>query len=423
MSKNWHYAKNGQKHGPISATELKQLAASGGLSPGDLVWREDMKEWRKASSVKGLFPEKVSATRTPPPPPRQVKNSAEEIPAWERPAILALLVICCFPVGLFLLWRNPRVSTQQKAIWSGVVGGLMILGFFASLFEESPTSGNRPSKDVVDSASQNSPRRALNTDSATPQILHEPYTHVRMPKFDESRTQELTQEEFLKHFKSQPYGHDQVKDVSAVSFAEGRHGEQIELYVVRGPDDSVEMEGCFYREKDSGEPIFHGPARRYFPNGRLGGDYLFIWGNSKCVSEWNSDGRPVRLELYDGDERHRVYSVYYYKTDELHPKREISRFETHRHIHYEGADGKEKMRFAQDGLKVEYDESGEVWRETIWGNTSPTNQPSASRVFGTRFRTGMGETKVQGVMEAVDPRDRPILQHCLREIRSANSKP
>ena len=57
MAANWHYAKGGEKHGPIRAAQLKELATKGQLSPDDLVWREDMTEWRKASTVKGLFPD------------------------------------------------------------------------------------------------------------------------------------------------------------------------------------------------------------------------------------------------------------------------------------------------------------------------------------------------------------------------------
>lgn len=56
MSNNWHYAKGGEKHGPITAAQLKELVTTGQLAPDDLVWCEDMKEWRKASTVKGCSP-------------------------------------------------------------------------------------------------------------------------------------------------------------------------------------------------------------------------------------------------------------------------------------------------------------------------------------------------------------------------------
>ncbi len=40
MSVQWYYTKNGQKIGPITDADLKQLAISGNLSPSDQVWKE-----------------------------------------------------------------------------------------------------------------------------------------------------------------------------------------------------------------------------------------------------------------------------------------------------------------------------------------------------------------------------------------------
>jgi GYF domain 2 len=55
MSTEWYYAKDNQQLGPIPASQLKQLATSGQLSPDDLVWKEGMAEWSPAGRVKGLF--------------------------------------------------------------------------------------------------------------------------------------------------------------------------------------------------------------------------------------------------------------------------------------------------------------------------------------------------------------------------------
>ena len=55
MADEWHYAKDGNQLGPVSASELKQLAASGTLGPADLVWNEGMSAWKPASSVEGLI--------------------------------------------------------------------------------------------------------------------------------------------------------------------------------------------------------------------------------------------------------------------------------------------------------------------------------------------------------------------------------
>lgn len=36
----WYYAQHGQRRGPVSSSDLKNLAQSGALAPTDLVWRE-----------------------------------------------------------------------------------------------------------------------------------------------------------------------------------------------------------------------------------------------------------------------------------------------------------------------------------------------------------------------------------------------
>ena len=56
MAQNWYYAAGEQKLGPYSASQLRQLAATGQLRPTDMVWKEGMKQWAAAGSVKGLFP-------------------------------------------------------------------------------------------------------------------------------------------------------------------------------------------------------------------------------------------------------------------------------------------------------------------------------------------------------------------------------
>lgn len=70
MAAQWHYSKGGERHGPVSSEQLKQLAASGQIQPTDLVWRDGMAEWQKASAVKGLFPSQTSSPAEPPPIPK-----------------------------------------------------------------------------------------------------------------------------------------------------------------------------------------------------------------------------------------------------------------------------------------------------------------------------------------------------------------
>lgn len=55
MAIEWYYLKNGEKVGPISSTELKNLAVKQEIMPSDLIWKEGLEKWVKAKSVNGLF--------------------------------------------------------------------------------------------------------------------------------------------------------------------------------------------------------------------------------------------------------------------------------------------------------------------------------------------------------------------------------
>ena len=56
MADLWHYTSEGKRMEPVTASELRQLAAAGFLRPDDLVWKQGMADWRAASSIAGLFP-------------------------------------------------------------------------------------------------------------------------------------------------------------------------------------------------------------------------------------------------------------------------------------------------------------------------------------------------------------------------------
>lgn len=90
----WWYAKAGEKYGPMTGRELKALAAAGGLSPNDKVWKVGLPRWVDASVVRGLLPPGSAtpaqgaptagqaAPRSAPPPARP----AQEAPPTHPPA-------------------------------------------------------------------------------------------------------------------------------------------------------------------------------------------------------------------------------------------------------------------------------------------------------------------------------------------------
>ena len=58
--------------------------------------------------------------------------SGEGVPLWQRIPVAALLTFFCFPVGLYLLWHNPRISRRTKLIWGGGLACLLIIGGIAT---------------------------------------------------------------------------------------------------------------------------------------------------------------------------------------------------------------------------------------------------------------------------------------------------
>lgn len=54
MAEQWYYAKQGQRFGPISFENLKQLGVSGKITSTDLIWRTGMANWTPAGKVEGL---------------------------------------------------------------------------------------------------------------------------------------------------------------------------------------------------------------------------------------------------------------------------------------------------------------------------------------------------------------------------------
>jgi len=69
MSAQWYYTKNGEKKGPVTDKELKELALNGGISPTDSLWKEGMAEWKTAGTFKSLFTASLPTTPPPPNPP------------------------------------------------------------------------------------------------------------------------------------------------------------------------------------------------------------------------------------------------------------------------------------------------------------------------------------------------------------------
>lgn len=89
MSVLWYFTSAGKKMEPVTATELEQLAMSGHLQPNDLVWKEGMEAWAKASTIPGLIPAnarpKSDSIRAEAPRAEAVRSRANDDDDIDRP--------------------------------------------------------------------------------------------------------------------------------------------------------------------------------------------------------------------------------------------------------------------------------------------------------------------------------------------------
>ncbi|WDI39880.1 DUF4339 domain-containing protein [Bremerella sp. P1] len=141
--KLWHYSQNGETHGPITSSQLNELATTGQLSPDDLVWHTDMKDWRRAGTVKWLFPhlcETKVSTPTQPPEARKTGVSLKEGQRWwQNLFVIGLFCLIFPPVGfillIFKLVGTERLSRKTLLIGGGAVAALLVMSIVTSVFQ------------------------------------------------------------------------------------------------------------------------------------------------------------------------------------------------------------------------------------------------------------------------------------------------
>lgn len=145
MVSEWYFIKDQKKHGPFSSEGLRDLARSGQLLPTDKVWREGMSEPAIARMVPGLFAEQAPVTSVP--QPQSLSNRFKDpskLPSdvWalvklvlHHPIAVGISMLCCFPIGLILLWQSEAIGTRWKWLIFGGFVSLLAFGQFISNIE------------------------------------------------------------------------------------------------------------------------------------------------------------------------------------------------------------------------------------------------------------------------------------------------
>jgi hypothetical protein len=83
--KQWHFAVDGVRKGPISFAQMSSLVAAGGVGPRTLVWCDGMDDWREAGQTA------LMNSATPPPLDGQAVPNGM---VW----VLSLLPLAFFPI-------------------------------------------------------------------------------------------------------------------------------------------------------------------------------------------------------------------------------------------------------------------------------------------------------------------------------------
>ena len=141
----WYYAVDGQRQGPVPFDHLRQLAAAGQLSAGDLVWREGMADWQPAGTIPALAPAPAPFVAPPSmqpqygyaPTPVQYHTPVQVGSSSQGMAIAGfVLSLLIAPLGLiFSLVALSGMKSSGNPEGKGLATAGMVLGIvFSSIY-------------------------------------------------------------------------------------------------------------------------------------------------------------------------------------------------------------------------------------------------------------------------------------------------
>ncbi len=113
----WFVAKGKNKIGPLSAAQLKQMAARGELAPSDMVLKQGQGKWSPASAINGLFAQPISATAAPAAPLVEAKTLYQSThqPNWLLWGSATALGLAAVIVAILIFINTGSTPTKQLA--------------------------------------------------------------------------------------------------------------------------------------------------------------------------------------------------------------------------------------------------------------------------------------------------------------------
>jgi hypothetical protein len=137
-----------------------------------------------------------------------------------------------------------------------------------------------------------------------------------------------------------------VPDLAQVDFSAGPGGEPIELERPGSGSRFGPFESYFYRDRH-GRLVRHGPYVQWGGGGRKMDEEVYIYGTRKFGQGWDSEGRPIRSEVYRGDGDHTRVDLAYWDDGGI---KSIGRYRIRHAITEAG----EKIEAIPHGLCVTY---------------------------------------------------------------------
>jgi hypothetical protein len=122
MASEWFIYREKERRGPYSSAEIRSLARSGELLPGDCLWKEGMRKKRRAGNSSALFPRGQR---------RSKPAEAEESKAWET-------WLDDVPLS------QPIVLGGGFAVLAALFAWLALAGLRTSAIVDRPPSATRP---------------------------------------------------------------------------------------------------------------------------------------------------------------------------------------------------------------------------------------------------------------------------------------
>lgn len=115
MAELWYYTCAGKQMDPVTTAELRRLVSDGVLKPTDMVWKEGMPRWIRASSAKEIFPDPATLLDNLIPSAPAVVPVAPVPPV--KPVVPAVPVVTVQPIPLTESppAEKPRPTSKKTA--------------------------------------------------------------------------------------------------------------------------------------------------------------------------------------------------------------------------------------------------------------------------------------------------------------------